>query len=402
MTNKSPLAAILNKVKKAEEEGKKVINLAVGEPDFGASESVKFELSEKLKSGGKAIDAYTETLGIEPLRRAIAERFNKECGSEARWRSSSVILTPGAKFALFAAIYALVNTNADKNGVLGNDKLGVVILNPAWPTFSAQVKLAGASPVFVDTMNKKIDLKLLESVVEKYPPELLKAIIINSPSNPTGRVLKAGELEAVSDFAKKYDLWIISDEIYRRISYIKLPSPIARFAPEKAITIGGFSKEYAMTGWRLGYAIAPEEIISEMEAYQSQTITCASSIVQYAGLAALESDEANKEAEKMAKEFTSRREIAAAKLSEIPGISFSKPDGAFYFFINVREYLTGEIKTVENLADYLFEKSEVAIAPGSVFGASDYIRLSFAVSRGDLEKAIEKIKIALGKIKKKD
>lgn len=392
-SNKSPLAIILSKVKEAEErEIKGIVNLAIGEPNFPVPNCIKEATIEKIKNGGKEIDEYTETLGIKPLRQAIARRFNKELGKKGVWTVENIIVTSGAKFALANSIRAV----AINNSISSQKNPAVAILNPAWPTFSAQIRLVGAIPVFVNTLEKEITLKMLEEATERYN---LKAIIINSPSNPTGRILKTNELKAISAFTEKRNIWIISDEIYRRISYVPLPPPVASFVPKRTITIGGFSKEYAMTGWRLGWAIAPEKIISEMEAYQSQLITCASSIVQYAGLFALESAEADKALSEMVKEFVKRREIVAEKLAEIPKITFQKPDGAFYFFINIKEYLKKDLKTSEDFASYLFNGARVAVAPGSVFGAEGYIRLSFAASEDSLAEAIERIKIALMRLK---
>jgi aspartate aminotransferase len=390
--NKSPLAVILSKVKEAEDRGIKIINLAIGEPDFSVPDCIKKGVIEKIENNGKEVDGYTETLGIKPLRQAIVKRFNDELG-KGKWTAQEVIVTPGAKFALAAAIRVIVMNSADTE-----IKPAVVILNPAWPAFASLVKFMGAVPVFVDTFEKDITLEMLEKAVEGFN---LKAIIINSPSNPTGRILKIDELKVIGDFAEKKNIWIISDEIYRRISYIPLPSPMAYFAPERTITIGGFSKEYAMTGWRLGWAIAPEKIISEMETYQSVLVTCASSIVQYAGLFALESDESNAAVNKMIEGFAKRRKLVAEKLLEIPGIIFKKPEGTFYFFINIKEYLGKDkkIKISDDFTNYLFDEARVAVAPGSVFGAEGYIRLSFAASEEDLIQAIERIKTALLKLR---
>ncbi len=387
--DKSPLAVILSKVKDAEERGiKGIINLAIGEPDFSVPDCIKKAVTGE-KNNGKEIDGYTETLGIKPLRQAIANRFNKEV-KKGKWTAENVIVTPGAKFALAAAIRMVVISSS------GSEiKPSIVILDPAWPTFASLVRLAGATPLFIDTLNKEITFAMLEKAIQKYN---LKAIIINSPSNPTGKILKTEELEAISVFAEKNNIWIISDEIYRRISYIPLPLPIAHFVPSRSITIGGFSKEYAMTGWRLGWAVAPEKIISGMEAYQSNLVTCASSIVQYAGLFALESEEANEAANKMVEKFSKRRKLVAEKLLEIPGIIFEIPDGAFYFFINIKKYLKKDLETDKDFADYLFDGARIAVAPGSVFGAEGYIRFSFAASEKDLVEAISRIKIALNRL----
>jgi aspartate aminotransferase len=388
--NKSPLAVILSKVKEAEEKGIKIINLAIGESDFSVPRCIKKSLIEKIKNNEKEIDGYTVTLGIKPLRQAIARRFNKELG-KGEWTEESVIVTPGAKFALAGAIRAII---ANSSGI--KIKPAVVILNPAWPAFATLVRFMGATPVFVDVFGKDITIELLQKATEGSN---LKAIIINSPSNPTGRILKNEELKAISDFAEKNNIWIISDEIYRRISYIPLPPPMAYFSPKRTITIGGFSKEYAMTGWRLGWAVAPEDIITEMETYQSSLVTCASSIVQHAGLFALESNESVKAVDDMVREFARRLEIAEKRLAQIPGIVFKKPEGTFYFFINIEEYLGKELKTSEGLTTYLFDIARVAVAPGSVFGAEGYIRLSFAASEDDLIQAIERIRAALLKLR---
>lgn len=389
--NRPSLAAIRNMIKEAEQKGMKdIINLAIGEPDFSVPDCIRKAAIEKIKNGGKEISEYTETFGIKPLRQAIADRFNNESG-KGKWHAKNVIVTPGAIFALAAAIRAAVVSDIDSN-----NKPAVLILNPSWSTYVSQVRLMNAVPIFVDIFQKEITLEMLE---EAAKGSNLKAIIINSPSNPTGKVLRIQELEIISSFAENHNIWIISDEIYCRISYISIPPPIAIIAPKRTITINGFSKEFAMTGWRLGWAVAPEQIIFEMGLFQSNLVICSSSIIQHAGLFALKSGEAKKAVNIMSQEFAKRREIMAEKLAQIPGLIFQKPDGAFYFFINVKKYLSKNIKTSEMLADYLFNKVRVAVAPGSVFGIEGYMRLSFAASENDICEAIERIKVALLKLK---
>ena len=224
MIKKSPLAAITDKINEARRNGIEIINLAVGEPDFEVPRYIKEETGEKIKTGGKEMDGYTETLGIMPLRQAIVDLFNTELKDLGKWQPENVIVTVGAKSALSAAFWAVLKSDEDGK----ENKPEVLILNPAWPTFAAQVRLMGGEPVFIDALGKEITLAMLE---ESAKDRELKAILINSPSNPTGRVLRSKELEAIAKFADKHGIWIISDEIYRGISYIELPPPMAHFAP---------------------------------------------------------------------------------------------------------------------------------------------------------------------------
>lgn len=380
MTEIVTLSSILEKVKEADRSGKKIINLAIGEPDFKVPEYIKKALVANFANVDD-IDSYTETSGIEPLRAEISSRFNKDTGTNY-YNAENVIITPGGKPALYASLYATVKKGDS-----------VIIFNPAWGTFATQVKLIGANPLFIDILNKRITIGLLESAIGESHPA---AMIVNSPANPTGRVLTIDEILAIVYISAKYGIIIIADDVYREISYIPLPPRIAHFAPEKTITIESFSKAYAMTGWRLGYAIAPKTIVDKIKEWQSQVLTCASSVVQYAGLEAIKSHESIKE---MIGEFANRRNFVAERLREIQGISFILPDGAFYFFIDISSYFTEEIKTSSDLSKYLFEKASVAIAPGSSFGAEGYIRLSFAASREDLEEGISQIKKALESLK---
>ena len=332
---------------------KDVIDMSVGEPDF---KTPKHIVESAIKAMNEGKTHYTPTRGIPELLEAIAEKVRKENGIDAT--ADNVIVTPGAKHAIYEAIMSLVDEGEE-----------VILLDPAWVSFKACVLLAGGKPVFVPHSDD-----FSSAPIEDYITNKTKMIIVNSPNNPLGVVYSKDFVKKVVDLAIDYDLFILSDEIYEKIIYEKKHISIASLdnAFERTITINGFSKTYAMTGWRLGYAIAPKWIIDEMNKIQSHSVSHPTSFVQYAGISALKGDQSF--VKEMVSEFKRRRDLIVKKLEEL-GIEFAKPDGAFYIFMNVE-------RDSNEFCEEFLKKEYVALTPGSAFGNTykTWVRVSYAVA----------------------
>ena len=377
--------ALSAKAKKMKREGIDVISLSAGEPDFGTPENIKEKAKEALS---KNFTHYTTVSGIPELKEAIIKKFKKDNNLE--YSPTEVIVSTGAKQALYNAVFALIGAGDE-----------VLIPTPYWVSYRDQIIMAEGTPVFIET-NEKKGFQFDINDVRKKLTSKTKAILLNSPNNPTGVIYNEEVLKAVGEFALEHDLYVISDEIYEKISYngIKVRS-IVSLVPKlknKAIIINGFSKAYAMTGWRLGYAVGPESIIKAMNKIQGQVTSCPNSIAQWAGIEALEGPQDS--VSFMRNEFEKRRDFVMKKLDEIPNVSYVKPAGAFYIFLNISSYFgkSYENYKIENslsLSEYLLNEGKIALVPGSAFGQEGYLRLSYATSRENLEKAINRLKNSL-------
>ena len=363
----SATVAVGNRAANLKQKGVDVIDLSVGEPDYKTPENIIRAAKESLDRGDHG---YTPSRGIEGLRNAVSEYFNLECGLE--YGSDNVIVTPGAKQALFEAIMTMMDTNDE-----------AIVLTPAWVSYEPIISMAGGKSIRVDLEPYGFQLlpginKLKEAITDKT-----KMIVINSPSNPTGAVYNREALESVRDLAVDHDITIISDEIYREIKYSQECISIGSLEGmiERTITINGFSKAYAMTGWRLGYMGAPDEIIKQASKIHSHTVTCATNMVQHAGIEAISNTEDI--VKEMVNSFKGRRDYIVDLLSE-HGIDIPKPDGAFYVMIPVGE---NDISWCENAID----KAHVAMVPGEAFGTPGYARISYANSMENIKEGIERL-----------
>lgn len=365
--------AMAEKARELAKSGRKLCNLDVGEPDFDTPEHIKRAAIDALMNG---FTHYTSSLGIIELRRAIAEHLKERRGLDVD-PEKEVIVTPGAKHAIYCACLATLDPSDE-----------VLVLTPTWPTHFTCVEVAGASVIEVpcgETYNLDEEL-LKESITPKT-----KMIIVNSPNNPTGGVLSVDELKVIADLAAERDLLILSDEIYDEIVYDGFEfRSMASFdnIRDNVILINGFSKAYAMTGWRLGYAIANKTIIDAMNRIQQATTTCPASFVQKAGIAALKGPQDC--VKKMVEEFDRRRKYIVKALNEIPGIRCAMPKGAFYVFPRFSDLNMSSFE----ISMKLLEEEGVSTTPGSVFGkcGEGHIRLSYATSLEIIVEAIEKIK----------
>lgn len=367
---------ITAKAKALKAKGVDVVGLGAGEPDFDTPRHIKDALYRAVREG---FVYYTPTQGIPELRKAIAEKLKRDNGIS--YSENEVIVAPGAKQALYEAVLALVNPGDE-----------VLMSDPCWVSYEPMVRLAGGVPVFIPT-NEKDGFSLAPEVVSEKITDKSRAIILNSPCNPTGAVVSRKDIKGIADLCIERDLIAISDEIYEKIIYEEKHVSIASLdeMKERTVTINGFSKAYSMTGWRLGYAAAPEQIVKGMNAVQEHSTSCATSFVQKAGAAALQG--AQKCVADMVKEFRRRRDFIVKRLSEIPNVTCVEPKGAFYAFANFSAYEKDSLK----LTEFLLEKARVAVIPGGAFGkgGEGFLRLSYATSMENLEKGVERIERGL-------
>ncbi|MDD5015157.1 MAG: pyridoxal phosphate-dependent aminotransferase [Atribacterota bacterium] len=354
---------------------KNIINLGIGDPDFDTDSKIinrTFELIKEKKS-----THYTPVPGYKELRKAIALKCRKENHLEIEYED--VIVTPGAQFALMLTMLTLLNPGDE-----------ILVPDPHYPSYSSQIFLSGAIPVFIPTFEKD-NFKLKSENIEKYITRKTKLLILNTPNNPTGAILGKEDLEAISKIAIKNDLMVISDEAYETMVYDnKEHICIANFPDmkERTVTINSFSKRYAMTGWRVGYALANKEIIANMMKISGYNLSCPCSVSQQAAIAALKSSSII--IRRMSLEYEKRRNFIVAELNKIKGISCTKPEGTFYVFANIKE--TG--RTSEQVYDELLTKGKVVVIPGSAFGqqGEGYIRIAYTLPIDRLKEAMDRIK----------
>jgi aspartate aminotransferase len=374
------------KARQLRAQGVHVYDFSLGEPDFPTPEHICQAAYQAMREGHTH---YTPAAGIPELRGAIARLYRKSYGLEVS--PEQVIVSNGAKHSLHNALAATVGPGDE-----------VVIPSPYWVSYSDLVQMTGASYKLVPTT--------LEGGFKVTPAQLKAAIgprsrlvMLNSPSNPTGVVYTRAELEALADVILATDAAVLSDEIYERLVYGEArPTCFATLRPglaERTITISGVSKSYAMTGWRMGWAIGPAGVIKAMGTVQSQETSNPSSISQYAALAALEGDQEC--VEKMRREFEMRRDLVCKRLSALPGVRFRVPGGAFYAFFDVSAHFGRALagKKVTDSASFCqvaLEQAHVNLVPGSAFGAEGYVRLSFAASREQLNGGLDQLEKLLG------
>lgn len=360
-------------VKKLQAQGKKILNVSLGEPDFITPENIQSAAISALRKG---FTHYTSTAGITELRKAIADKFLRD--NNIHYDSSEIAVGVGSKQLLYNALMALCEEGDE-----------VLVPIPTWSTYVEQIKLAGAKAKLIPL---KPPFKLSALDLKKHISTKTKAIILNSPANPTGAVIEKEELEKIAKLAVAKNIWIISDEIYEKLLYGGKHISIASLGKEirsRTITINGFSKSYAMTGWRIGYAGGPKEVIDSMVNLQSQTTSNTSSIAQYAGVEALTGNQSS--IKKMAKEFARRQSFLLKEFSQTEKLSVVFPEGAFYLFINIEKCLDKKIKNSADWCAALLEKEHVALVPGEAFLYPGFVRMSFATSMEVLEEAVTRI-----------
>lgn len=374
----SSTIAISTKAAELKQQGFDVIGLGVGEPDFNTPDYI-LDAASKAMYEGKT--KYTPSSGLKELKAVITEKLKKD--NQLQYDVDQIVVTTGAKHALFALFQAVLNENDE-----------VIIPAPYWVSYTEQVKLAGGQPVIVNAVEEN-DFKLTPEQVEQAITDKTKALIINSPSNPTGMMYNEEELKAIGDICVKHDILIVSDEIYEKLIYTdEKHISIAQLSDaikEQTVVINGVSKSHAMTGWRIGYAAGPQYIIKAMTNYISHETSNPTTIAQHAALAAYK--EESGEIEAMRKIFADRLEAVYNLIVDIPGITCRKPKGAFYLFPNVTEAVkAGGFNSADEWTAALLDEEKVALVPGSAFGAPENVRLSYATSMDILEEAAKRMK----------
>ena len=384
----SATLAISTRAKEMMREGRKVINLSVGEPDFDTPSFIKEAAIQALREG---FTKYTPVAGIPELIQAIREKLERD--NNLSYSNSQIMVSCGAKEVLYNTFQAICNQGDE-----------VIIPSPYWVSYPEQVKLAGGIPVFA-SLDFQRGMRLKRERLRQAISPRTKALVLNSPHNPTGGVFGLEELKEIAELAVTQDFLIIADEIYEKLIYEGTHVSIASLGKEiekKTITINGVSKTYSMTGWRIGYAAGPPEVIEGMKKIQSQSTSCANSIAQKAAVQALLGPQ--DDVEKARREFEKRCQVIVDRVREIEGITCPKPQGTFYIFPDVSSFLgtsdgDWSIRNSVDLAKYLLEKAEVATVPGSTFGADNHLRLSYATSLDRINEGVDRIKEALGNLK---
>jgi len=384
----SPTLAINTKAKSLQAQGIHVISFGAGEPDFDTPQNIKKAAVKAIEQG---FTKYTPVGGIDELKDAIIKKFQRD--NNLTYKRSEVLVSCGGKHSFYNLAQAIFDQGEE-----------VIIPAPFWVSYPPMVALTGATPIIVETKEEKGFKLMLEDLKKAITPKT-KALILNSPSNPTGSAYKKEELEKIAELAISRNFFIISDEIYEKIVYdhfrfVSIAS-LGEEIKKKTIIVHGVAKTYAMTGWRIGYTAGPEEIIAAMSNIQSQSTSNPTSISQKASVEALIGPQ--DEVKKMVSAFEERRSYIVNRLNEIPDVHCFKPTGAFYVFPNFssyygRSYQGKKISNSTELAGFFLDVARVAVVPGVEFGADAFERLSYATSMEDIKEGLKRIEESLKKL----
>ncbi len=380
----SATLAMAAKAREFKAKGIDVIGLSLGEPDFKTPKHI-CEAAKKAIDEGKYF-AYPPVAGYQDLREAIAAKYQKE--NNVPYKAENIVVSNGAKQSIANAFLALLNPGDE-----------VIVFSPYWVSYDALVRLTEAVPVMIKGTIEN-DFKVTAKQLEAAITPKTKALIFSSPCNPTGSVFSRKELQAIAEVLQKYpDIIVVADEIYEHINFTGEQVSIASFPGmfERTITVNGFAKGFAMTGWRVGYIAAPKWIADGCNKVQGQLTSANCSIAQRAALAAITGDLTP--TLEMVREYKNRREIVYKLLKDIPGVKANYPEGAFYFFPDVSAYFgksdgTRTIQNADDLCLYMLEKAQVSLVPGGAFGDENCVRLSYAASEKDLNEALKRMKDA--------
>ncbi len=385
----SSTLAITAKAKELKAQGLDVVGFGAGEPDFNTPDNICDAAIDAIHSG---FTKYTPASGINELKQAICDKFKRFNGLD--YKPSQIVISNGGKHSLTNVFSAILNPGDE-----------VIIPAPYWLSYPEIVKLSDGVPVFVKA-DKASGYKVTAEQLQTATTEKTKALVLNTPNNPTGMIYTEEELRAIADYAVKNDIYVVADEMYENLVYNgKKHVSIASFNDEiykRTITVSGLAKSYAMTGWRIGYTGSSEEIAKLMSSVQSHQTSNPNSIAQKAAVEALNGDQST--VAKMTQAFDERRKFMVKRLSTIPHISFVEPDGAFYVFIDVHEalelsYKGKKIGDIAEFARILIEEYQVAVIPCADFGFPDHIRLSYAISIEQIEKGLDRIDSFLKELK---
>ena len=356
-------------------EGADVVDFGAGEPDFPTPQNIKQAAVDAISSN---FTKYTNAGGTPELRAAICDRHKRDFGTN--YTSAECMVTVGGKHAIFNLIQALVNPGDE-----------VIIPAPYWVTYKDVVNYAGGQCVFVDT-DEANGFEVTAEMIERHLSPRTKLVIINSPNNPSGSVLDDAEFRKIFEVTSKRDVYLMTDECYCQFVYEGKPFSIASVpgAKEKVVVAGSLSKTYAMTGWRIGFALAPQEIIGAMMKLQSHSTSNPTSIAQKAAIEAMLGPQES--VGEMLAEYRKRRDFVVARLQKIPGVKITMPKGAFYAYPNISvAFGSGRVKTAMDFASELLAKSYVAVVPGEAFGTNEHVRISYATSMTELERGLDRI-----------
>lgn len=380
----SPILMLAARAGELKAAGHNVISLTIGEPDWDTYENIKEVAIGAIRVG---MTKYTPPNGIPELRKAVSEQASKDLGIP--FDPSQVTVSSGAKFVLFAALQAMVDPGDE-----------VILAAPFWASYTTMVELAEGTPKIV-VCDEKVDFKLTPELLRQAISPKTKVLLLNSPSNPTGKVYTREELKALADVLRDYPrVAIISDDIYNRLYFGDTLAPhLLHVAPElrdRVVILNGASKSYAMTGWRLGWALGPKDVINAMSSYQSQSVSCATAVSQYAAVEAIRNSDSHVVA--TVEKLKDRRDALIAELNKIEGVRVAVPEGAFYLWVNISAYLGKTFKgrqlnTSSELAQALLDEQMVAVVPGAEFGLEGYFRLSYALEKEKGREAVERMRV---------
>ena len=375
-----PMFKLLDKVKKLELEGKNIIHFEIGDPDFETPENISNAGINAIKNG---FTHYVSSFGLTEFRHKICETTEKSRGFKPNL--DQVLVTPGANIAIFYAISCVANPGEE-----------VIVPDPGFPTYYSTIKMCNVKAVRVPLL-ESTKFRMNPKDIEDSITEKTRMIIINSPQNPTGSVMTEDEIKMTYEIAQKHDLYLYSDEIYARMVYkdsvFNSPSVYDK-CKERTIISNGFSKAFAMTGWRLGAVIGPSNVIEKMRLLLETTSSCVPPFIQKAGIEAIEGDQTLQK--NMYLEYEKRRDLIVNGINSITGLDCISPGGAFYVFVNIKK--TG--MTSESFCDYILEDSGVAILPGTSFGefGEGFVRICYAVDQDEIKNALERIKKSISKL----
>ncbi|OGG53063.1 MAG: hypothetical protein A3F84_20780 [Candidatus Handelsmanbacteria bacterium RIFCSPLOWO2_12_FULL_64_10] len=376
----SATIAVSERAARLKAEGRDIVAFSAGEPDRDTPEHIRQAAVDAMRAGHTR---YTATAGILALRAAIAQKLRRDNGLS--FAPEEVLVSTGGKHALFNVLASIVDDGSE-----------VLIPSPYWTSYPEMVKAAGGVPVIVSG-DRARDYRIDAATLEKAVTPRTAAIVINSPSNPTGAVYPEAELREIALLARRREVVLVSDEIYEKLVYDGAAhvSP-ARWAPERTVVINGVSKTYCMTGWRIGYAAGPREIVEAATRLQSQMTSNACSVAQHAALAALTGGE--EFLVELREEYRRRRDLMVDGLSKIPGLGVPRPPGAFYLFVNVSAHYRGAIKSSLDFCEALLDDVGVAVVPGSAFGEDRCVRFTFCVSPDRIRDGVGRLAAFVGKL----
>lgn len=373
--------AITAKAKQLKESGVNIISFGAGEPDFNTPKSIRSCAIDRIEKGGIG---YTEASGLLDLKKAVCNKLKTDNG--LTYTPKQIVVSSGAKHSLFNALQAICNPGDE-----------VIIPSPYWVSYYELTKMADAEPILVNAEASNLFKVTVDQLEQAITPKT-KALLINSPNNPTGAVYNREELLAIGALANKYDLYIISDEIYEKLIYGETHVSIAALSEalyERTIVVNGLSKAYAMTGWRIGYTASSEAIARIMSNIQSHATSNPNTIAQYAGIEALNGDQTAIEEMRLA--FEARKVYMVETLRAMPQVHCVEPKGAFYVMVDISAFFGKTIEGIEvkgsmEVAALLIDQANIAVIPGIAFGVDDYIRLSYATSMENIKEGLNRLK----------